>query len=66
MTQSVRKTSQDPLSPETIEQLKRLAEMPDTQINTKDVPERTFDANRFLQRRKEGWRPGVVNQKKAS
>jgi hypothetical protein len=66
MSRIVRKTSADPLSPEAVEQLKQLAQMPDDQINTDDIPERHFDVARFRQRVAEGWRPGVVTQKKAS
>ena len=42
MTRIVRRKLGDPLSPESIERLKRLAEMPDSEINTTDIPERRF------------------------
>ena len=42
MSRIVRRTSETPLSLESIERLKRLAEMPDSEINTTDIPERRF------------------------
>jgi hypothetical protein len=39
----IRGTSEDPISPESIEPLKRLAEMQDELIRTDLIPERRFD-----------------------
>jgi hypothetical protein len=59
-------TSEDPISPESIERLKRLAEMPDELIRTDLIPERRFDLALARERRKAGWTPGSVRLKKAS
>jgi hypothetical protein len=60
-------TSEDPMSQESIEQLKRLAEMPDDQIRTDLIPERRFDLALARERRKSGWTPGkAADLKKAS
>jgi hypothetical protein len=66
MSKIVRMTSDEPLSAESIEQLKRLAEMPDDQIRTDLIPERHFDLELAAKRRKEGWTPGKAGLKKAS
>ncbi|MES2390568.1 MAG: hypothetical protein V4555_02930 [Acidobacteriota bacterium] len=69
MSKTVRMTSDDPLSAEAIEQLKRLAEMPDDLIDTSDIPDRHFNLELAAKRRKEGWKPGTngqLLQKKAS
>jgi len=66
MTRVVRRKLGDPVSPESIERLKRLAELPDEQINTVDIPERRFNVPLAIERRKAGWGPGTANQKKAS
>jgi hypothetical protein len=66
MTRAVRRKLGDPVSPETIERLKRLAEMPDDQIRTDLIPERHFDLELAAKRRKEGWTPGKAGLKKAS
>jgi hypothetical protein len=63
-------TSDDPISQEAIEELKRLAAKPDDQIDTSDIPERPFDLELAARRRCEGWTPGTARrsppQKKAS
>jgi hypothetical protein len=59
-------TSEDPISPESIERLKRLTEMPDDQIRTDLIPERHFNLELAAKRRKEGWTPGKASLKKAS
>jgi hypothetical protein len=59
-------TSEDPISPESIERLKRLAEMPDALIRTDLIPERRFDVALARERRKAGWTPGKAMLKKAS
>jgi hypothetical protein len=63
-------TSDDPISREAIEELKRLAAMPDDQIDTSDIPERPFDLELAARRRRESWTPGSAQrsepQKKAS
>ena len=41
MSRIVRMTSEDPISPESIERLKHLAEMPDELINISDIAECT-------------------------
>lgn len=66
MSKIVRMTSEDPLSPESIEQLKRLAEMPDELIRTDLIPERRFNLELARERRKAGWTPGKAMLKKAS
>ncbi len=66
MSGIVRMTSEDPISPESIERLKRLAEMPDELIRTDLIPERRFDLALARERRKAGWTPGSVRLKKAS
>jgi hypothetical protein len=66
MTRAVRRKLGDPVSPETIERLKRLAEMPDDQIRTDLIPERRFDVALARERRKAGWTPGKTGLKKAS
>jgi len=66
MSKIVRMTSETPVSQETIERLKRLAEMPDELINTDDIPERRFDVELAAKRRKEGWTPAKTAHRKAS
>ena len=69
MSKTVRMTSDEPLSAESIEQLNRLAKMPDDLIDTSDIPERHFDLDLAAKRRKEGWKPGTSGrllQQKAS
>jgi hypothetical protein len=66
MSKIVRMTSEDPISEESIEQLKRLAAMPDSEIRTDLIPEKRFDLALALKRRKAGWTPGKAAQKKAS
>jgi len=41
MTRTVRRKLGDPVTPEMIERLKRVASMPDELINTSDIPEWT-------------------------
>jgi hypothetical protein len=60
-------TSEAPLSAESIEQLKRLADMPDDQIRTDLIPERRFNLALARERRNSGWMPGkAAALKKAS
>jgi hypothetical protein len=66
MNKIVRMTSDEPLSPESIEQLKRLAEVPDEFIRTDLIPERRFNLALAKERRKAGWTPGKAALKKAS
>lgn len=66
MTKTVRRKLGDPISPESIERLKRLAEMPDELIRTDLIPERRFDLALARERRKVGWTPGKPLLKKAS
>ena len=66
MTRIIRRKQGDPVSPESIERLRKLAEMPEDQINTTDIPERRFNVPLAIERRKAGWRPGKTLQKKAS
>lgn len=42
MTRVIKRKQGDPISSESLEELKRLAEMPDELINTNDIPERPF------------------------
>lgn len=42
MTRTIRMTSESPVTPEMIEQLKRLAELPDSEIDTSDIPVMSF------------------------
>jgi hypothetical protein len=46
MSRIVYMTSEDPISPESIERLKRVAAMPDSEIRTDLIPERRFDLAR--------------------
>ncbi len=62
----VRMTSEDPISAESIERLKRLAGMPDELIRTDLIPERRFDVALARERRRAGWTPGQAMLKKAS
>jgi hypothetical protein len=64
MIKSYRRKSDDPISPESIEQLKRLAEMPASAIRTDLIPERSFDLKLARERRKAGWTPGKASLKK--
>lgn len=48
------------------DELKRLADMPDSEIRTDLIPERRFDLALAAARRKAGWKPGTVKHKKAS
>ncbi len=64
MTKTVRRKLGDPISPESIERLKRLAEMPDELIRTDLIPERRFDPALARERRKAGWTPGRAPLKK--
>jgi hypothetical protein len=72
MSKIVYMTSEDPISIESIEQLKRIAAMPDSEIRTDLIPERHFDLALAAERRKSGWTPGKASaafrasQKKAS
>ncbi len=66
MSRIVRMTSETPPSPESIERLKRLAEMPDEEIRTDLIPERRFNLSLAAERRKKGWTPGKALHKKAS
>jgi hypothetical protein len=66
MSRIVRMTSETPVSSETIERLKRLAEKPDSEIRTDLIPERRFNVALAIERRKAGWKPGVITRKKAS
>ena len=66
MSRIVRMTSEDPIDPESIERLKRLAEMPDEDIRTDLIPERRFNLALAAERRKAGWTPGKALLKKAS
>jgi hypothetical protein len=70
MSRIVRMTSDDPISQEAIEELKRLAAKPDDQIDTSDIPVRPFDLELAAKRRREGWTPSSArrssSQKKAS
>jgi hypothetical protein len=66
MSRIVRVTSEIPPSPESIERLKRLAEMPDEDIRTDLIPERRFNLALAAERRKTGWTPGKALHRKAS
>jgi len=66
MSRIVRMTSEDPIDPESIERLKRLAEMPDEHIRTELIPERRFNLALAAERRKTGWTPGKALHRKAS
>ena len=66
MSKIVRMTSEDPISPESIERLKRLAKMPDDQIRTDLIPERRFNLALARERRLAGWTPGKAALEKAS
>jgi hypothetical protein len=46
MTRIIRRKLGDPLSEESIQELKRLAEMPDELINTDDIPERPIGSGK--------------------
>jgi hypothetical protein len=59
-------TSEEPISSESIERLKRLADMPDELIRTDLIPERRFNVALARERRKAGWTPGKAMLKKAS
>jgi hypothetical protein len=66
MSKIVRMTSEEPISSESIERLKRLADMPDELIRTDLIPERRFNVALARERRKAGWTPGKAMLKKAS
>jgi hypothetical protein len=66
MTKAVRRKLGDPVTPESIERLKRLADMPDELIRTDLIPERRFNVPLAIERRKSGWTPGKAALKKAS
>ncbi|MDE1160365.1 MAG: hypothetical protein PW792_00305 [Acidobacteriaceae bacterium] len=66
MSETVRKTSADPLLPEALERLRKLADKPDAEVDTSDIPERSFDLELAAKRRREGWRPGASLHRKAS
>ncbi len=68
MTTIIRRKQSDPISPESIERLKRLAEMPDSEINTTDIPEWTEEQYAAARATRELRRRGTVSQqhKKAS
>jgi hypothetical protein len=66
MNKIVRMTSDTPLDAESIEQLKRLAEMSDSEIRTDLIPEKHLDLKLAAERRKAGWTPGQAAHKKAS
>jgi hypothetical protein len=66
MSEIVRMTSETAPSPESIERLKRLAEMPDEDIRTDLIPECRFNLSLATERRKKGWTPGKALHKKAS
>ena len=66
MNRIVRMTSEDPISEESMERLRRLAEMPDSEIRTDLIPERRFNLELARERRKAGWTPGKISLKKAS
>ncbi len=66
MTKTARRKLGDPISPESIERLKRIAEMPDELIRTDLIPERRFNLELARERRKAGWTPGRAMLKKAS
>jgi hypothetical protein len=61
MSRIVYMTSEDPISPESIERLKRVAAMPDSEIRTDLIPERRFDLALAAERRKSGWTPGKAS-----
>jgi hypothetical protein len=64
MSKIVQMTSDDPASSESIERLKRIAEMPADHIRTDLIPERHFDLKLARERRKSGWTPGNAGLKK--
>jgi hypothetical protein len=72
MIKTIRRKLGDPLSAESLAQLKRVSEMPDSEIRTDLIPERRFDLALAAERRKSGWTPGKASavfrasQKKAS
>jgi hypothetical protein len=57
MSRIVYMTSEDPISPESIERLKRVAAMPDSEIRTDLIPDLALAA----ERRKSGWTPGKAS-----
>jgi hypothetical protein len=61
MSRIVYMTSEDPISPESIERLKRVAAMPDSEIRTDLIPERRFDLALAAERRKSGLTPGKAS-----
>ena len=66
MSKIVRYSTDELRSSEVSEELKRLAEKPDSEIRTDLIPERRFNVPLAIERRKNGWKPGSVAQKKAS
>jgi len=70
MSKIVRYTDEELRKIDVTEELKRLAAMPDDQIDTSDIPVRPFDLELAAKRRREGWTPGSTPrptpQKKAS
>jgi hypothetical protein len=61
MSRIVYMTSEDPLSDESIEQLKRIAAMPDSEIRTDLIPEKRFNLALAAERRRSGWTPGKAS-----
>jgi hypothetical protein len=66
MSKIVRYTSEELDRIDVSDELKRIAEMPDSEIRTDLIPERRFDLKRAAERRKTGWIPGQADHKKAS
>ncbi len=60
MTRTMRRKLGDPVTPEMVERLKRIVEMPDELINTSDIPEWTPEqfaaarAKRAIRAREQG------------
>lgn len=50
MTRIVQRAAGSPLSEEAMDQLRRLASMPDEEIDLSDIPEKTFSASAAILR----------------
>ena len=60
----IRSKQGDPIRPESIERLKRLSELPDSEINTVDIPEWTQEQFAAARKRRELHRRETTSQQK--
>jgi hypothetical protein len=66
MSKLVRYSADELRNIDVSEELRRLAEMPDSEIRTDLIPERRFNVPLAIERRKAGWKPAAAAHKKAS